>query len=126
MDRKLLLAGQWLGAPSAEVRSPFDGRVITKVAQASPAQAEESLAVAFAARHREQSTGKRREVLTRIAAGLRARAEELARVICDEGGKPISAARVEVARAVETFTLAASELSTFGGRTLAVDLLTNA
>jgi acyl-CoA reductase-like NAD-dependent aldehyde dehydrogenase len=128
MDRKLFLRGQWVGGERAvEVKSPFDGRVVTKVAQASRAQAEEALAFAQAGRVRLQGVpaGKRREVLLRIAAGLRARAEELAKVICDEGGKPIAAARVEVARAVETFTLAAAELATFGGRTLAVDLLSN-
>src|SRR6516225_9709404 len=125
MNRKLLLAGQWVGGGEVEVRSPFDGRVVSNVAQATRAQADQALHTAFDARRRlqDQPAGKRRDVLTKIAAGLRARSEEIAKIICDEGGKPIAAARVEVARAVETFTLAASELATFGGRTLAVDML---
>jgi glyceraldehyde-3-phosphate dehydrogenase (NADP+) len=127
MNRKLLLAGQWVGGGEVEVRAPFDGRAVSNVAQATGAQADQALKAAFDARRRlqDQPAGKRREVLMKIAAGLRARAEEIAKVICDEGGKPIAAARVEVARAVETFTLAASELATFGGRTLAVDMLSN-
>jgi glyceraldehyde-3-phosphate dehydrogenase (NADP+) len=127
MNRKLLLAGQWVGGGEVEVRSPFDGRVVSNVAQATRAQADQALHTAFDARRRlqDQPAGKRRDVLTKIAAGLRARSEEIAKIICDEGGKPIAAARVEVARAVETFTLAASELATFGGRTLAVDMLSN-
>jgi glyceraldehyde-3-phosphate dehydrogenase (NADP+) len=124
--RKLLLAGQWQdGAKTAEVHSPWDGKVVTLVAQASRAQAEDALAHAHAARARlaAQSTKKRREVLERIVGGLRARSEELAAVICREAGKPITAARFEVTRAIETFTLAVAELSTFGGRTLPVDTI---
>src|SRR4051812_15487328 len=123
MDGKLLLAGEGLGGGAVEVRSPVDGRLGATVAAATPAQAEEALAFAYAGRKRlqDQPTGKRREVLTRIAAGLRTRTEEIASLICHEAGKPIAAARIEVARAVETFTLAAAELSTFGGRTLPVD-----
>ena len=126
MPRKLLLAGKWVvGERTADIKAPWDGRVVAQVAQASKAQAEEALSFAHAARPRlqAQSTAKRREVLERIVAGLRARAEELASAICHEAGKPITAARFEVTRAIETFTLAAAELSAFGGRTLPVDTI---
>ena len=84
-DGKLWIDGAWVdGEHQAEVRAPWDGRLLRRVAQASVAQAEQALAVAFAARERlaRQSTGKRREVLEGIEAGLRARAEELAQLIC--------------------------------------------
>ncbi len=99
---------------------------MASVAQASADQAQAALAFAAAARPRlaNQSTAKRREVLERTAAAMRAQAEGLAQAICHEAGKPITAARFEVARAIETFTLAAAELSAFGGRTLAVDTMT--
>ncbi len=130
MRRQLYVAGQWVdGARTADVRNPFNDEVAShcQVAQASSAQAQEALAFAQAARPRlqAQTTGKRREVLERIAAGLKGRGEEVASVICHEAGKPIVAARAEVARAIETFTLAANELAAFGGRTLAVDMLAN-
>jgi glyceraldehyde-3-phosphate dehydrogenase (NADP+) len=128
MNRKLFLKGEWVdGERASEVKNPFDASVVTVAAQASRAQALEALAFAHESRSRlqQQSTGKRREVLLRIAAGLSARADELAQLICHEAGKPLAQARVEVARAVETFTLAASELAAFGGRTLAVDMLAN-
>lgn len=126
MHRKLLLNGRWVdGQRNADIKAPWDGRVVAQVAQASKEQAEEALAAAFAARPRlqAQSTAKRREVLERIVAGLRARAEAIASSICNEAGKPITAARFEVTRAIETFTLAANELSSFGGRTLPVDTI---
>src|SRR5687767_15765513 len=96
--RKLLLAGQWRdGERTADIRSPWDGRVVSTVAQASKPHADEALAFAHAARPRLQAqpTHARRAVLERIVASLRARAEELAQLITAESAKPISAARFE-------------------------------
>lgn len=123
--RPLLLGGKWVqGERAAEIRSPFDGRVVASVAQASRAQADEAIAFAFAARERlaAQSVAKRREVLRGIAAGLLRRQEELIDAIVSEAGKPLKAARTEVSRAVQTYTLAADELSRFGGEVVPVDL----
>ena len=124
-ERKLWLEGSWQsGVAVAEVRSPFDGQVVARVAQASDAQVERALAFAFAARRRlqETSVAERRRVLFAIADGLRRREAELAERICLEAGKPIGSAKVEVQRAVETFTLAASALPSFGGETFPIDL----
>ena len=124
-DGRLWIDGAWVqGEHQAEVRAPWDGRLLGRVAQASPAQAEQAVSVAFGARERlqRQSAGKRREVLEGIVSGLRARGEEMAQAICHEAGKPISLARVEVRRAIEVFWLAAAELSRFGGSIVPVDL----
>ncbi len=124
-DGRLFIDGAWVdGDHQSEVRAPWDGRLLRRVAQASAAQAERALAVASGARERlqRQSTGKRREVLEGIVAGLRARAEELAQAICHEAGKPVTQARVEVGRAVEVFRLAAAELTRFGGSVVPVDM----
>ena len=124
-DGRLWIDGAWVnGEHQAEVRAPWDGRLIRRVAQASAAQAEQAISVASAARERlqRQSTGKRREVLEGIVAGLRARGEEMAQAICHEAGKPITLARVEVRRAIEVFRLAAAELARFGGSIVPVDL----
>ena len=123
-ERKLFLEGSWQpGEGWAEVRSPYDGRSVSRVAQAGPAQVERALAAAVAGRARLQalSTGARRAVLQAVVAGLHARAEELAGLICDEAGKPLRAARSEVQRCIQTFGFAAAELASFGGRTLPVD-----
>ncbi|HUM12685.1 MAG TPA: aldehyde dehydrogenase family protein [Myxococcaceae bacterium] len=124
-DGRLWIDGAWVnGEHQAEVRAPWDGRLVRRVAQASAAQAEQAISVASAARERlqRQSTGKRREVLEGIVAGLRARGEEMAQAICHEAGKPITLARVEVRRAIEVFRLAAAELARFGGSIVPVDL----
>jgi len=124
-DGRLFIEGSWVaGERQVEVRSPWSGEVLRRVAQATPAQAERALAAAFAARSRlaEQSTGKRRDVLEGIVAGLKARAEEMAQLISREAGKPVSIARGEVSRGIEVFRLAAAELSHWGGFIVPVDL----
>jgi len=124
-DGRLWIEGSWVeGERLVEVRSPWSGEVLRRVAQASPAQAERALVAAFAARSRlaAQSTGKRRDVLEGIVAGLKPRAEEMAQLISREAGKPLSLARGEVSRATEVFRLAAAELSHWGGSIVPVDL----
>jgi acyl-CoA reductase-like NAD-dependent aldehyde dehydrogenase len=123
--RKLLLGGEWVdGAAKSAVRSPWNWHAVTEVAQASETQALHALEVASQARERVagQTTAKRREVLFGIADRLRAGEAELVDAIVQEAGKPRGSALAEVRRAVETFTLAASELPSFGGRTFPVDL----
>ncbi len=125
MNRKLLVNGTWRdGQGLVELKSPWDARSLGRVAQASNVDVEDALRDAVAARPRlqAQSTGARRALLTAIAQGLRTRQAELAELICDEAGKPISLARIEVARAVETFTVAAAELTRFGVEGLPIDL----
>ncbi len=125
--RKLLVEGRWEeGESTAQVHAPWDGRVVASVAQASEEQVERALAFAWASRVRvgERPTYERRAVLFRMVELLRHpdRHAALVESIVHEGGKPRRAAETEVARAIETFTLAASELSSFGGRTLPADL----
>ena len=58
---------------------------------------------------------ERAAVLERAAGLLAERAEELARSIATEAGKPLVTARGEAARAVDTFTFAAVEARKLGG-----------
>lgn len=123
--RLLLLEGRFVeGETFAEVRAPWDGRLLAQVAQASYAQAQRALSFASARRASlaGASTGKRRQVLQRIVEGLERRRLDFVDVIVHEAGKPLSAARAEVARAIETFSLSAAELSRFGGELVPVDL----
>lgn len=56
-----------------------------------------------------------------MAAALSERREELAQLITREAGKPIRDARLEVARAIQTFTVAAEEAKRIGGEVLPLD-----
>lgn len=129
MARQLLLAGSFVdGTTTASVHAPFDGRVLSPVAQASWAQADEALTFAVEARGRLQraSAGHRRQLLQRIVQGLEQRRSAFVDLLVHEAGKPLTAARAEVGRAIETFTLAAAELSRFGGDVVPVDLMPGA
>ncbi|HEX4621242.1 MAG TPA: aldehyde dehydrogenase family protein, partial [Myxococcaceae bacterium] len=123
--RMLLLGGEWVdGAARSTIRSPWNGHPVAEVAQAGETQAVQALEFASQARVRvaSQTTAKRREVLFGIVERIRAGEAELVDAIIQEAGKPRGSALAEVRRAVETFTLAASELPSFGGRTFPVDL----
>ena len=64
---------------------------------------------------------KRAEILVRVAGALGRRADEAARQISAEAGKPLKAARVEVARAMSTYTMAAVEARKLAGEMVPMD-----
>src|SRR5437868_14402586 len=64
---------------------------------------------------------KRAEILVRVAGYLGRRHEEAARLICAEAGKPLKAARVEAARAMSTYTMAAVEARKLAGEMVPMD-----
>lgn len=112
------------GASFDVVRAPFDGRELAQVAVASEAEVELALERAFAARAslRDWPRHARAVVLQRTADALRRRAEELARQLALEAGKPLTFARAELARAAVTFEVAAGEARSFGGDEVPLDL----
>lgn len=82
------------------VRHPYDGTEVADVAVPSAAQVERAVA---AVRRATSLPGKARaDVLRRLATLVADRAEEIAETITAENGKPLSAAQVEVSRAVAT------------------------
>jgi acyl-CoA reductase-like NAD-dependent aldehyde dehydrogenase len=64
---------------------------------------------------------KRAEILVKVAAGLGRRHDEVARLISDEAGKPMKAARVEAQRAMSTYTFAAVEARKLAGEMIPMD-----
>jgi glyceraldehyde-3-phosphate dehydrogenase (NADP+) len=71
---------------------------------------------------RKLSSIRRSEILTRVAAGLATRKEEMARTITSENAKTIKLSRGEVDRGIATFTIAAEEAKRIGGEVLPLDL----
>lgn len=64
---------------------------------------------------------KRQDALSTVSRRMRDRAEDLAKVLTIEVGKPINDARTEVARAIETIRIAAEESSRLYGEHLPLD-----
>jgi acyl-CoA reductase-like NAD-dependent aldehyde dehydrogenase len=104
------------------VRSPFDGREVGEVPVASSADVERALARGHAAAERVRRAPRPRHlaiaILEKAAAAIAADAERLARLIEGEAGKPITFARVEVARCIDTLTTARDVARTADGQVL--------
>jgi acyl-CoA reductase-like NAD-dependent aldehyde dehydrogenase len=121
-ERKLLLDGEWIETGEwHEVRSPYSGEVVARVPQAGAEHARRAVDAAAQALESPLPAHKRAEILDRVAALLRERADEVAQTICAEAGKPLKAARVEADRAVSTFTMAAVEARQLAGDVVPMD-----
>ena len=121
-ERKLLVAGELVETGEwIEVRSPYDGAVVGRVARGGAAHARAGVDAAARTLAEPLPAHERAAILDRVAEALEGRREEAARTICAEAGKPIKAARVEAARAVSTYTFAAVAARTLAGETVPMD-----
>jgi len=121
-ERKLLLAGDWIETGDwLEVRSPYSGDVVGRVAKAGADEARRAVDAAEAAMREPLPAYERAAILDRVARLLETRREDAAQLISAEAGKPLKAARVEAARAVSTFTFAAVEARKLVGETVPMD-----
>lgn len=123
--RAFYVAGEAL-APNAglEVFDKFNGSRVATVAKAKRADIDRAIAAAVGAERvmREMPTFKRRLALEHVVRRLTERAEEFARALMAEAGKPISLARGEVGRAIDTFRMSAEECGRVQGETIALDV----
>jgi acyl-CoA reductase-like NAD-dependent aldehyde dehydrogenase len=121
-ERKLLVAGEWIETGDwIEIRSPYSGEVVGRVAKAGADETRRAIDAAEEAMREPLPAHKRAEILVRIVAGIARRHEEAARLICAEAGKPIKTARVEASRAMSTYTFAAVEARTLTGEVVPMD-----
>src|SRR5712692_5397226 len=122
IERKLLVGGEWIDTGEwVEVRSPYSGEVVGRVARASAEHALRAVDAAERAMADPLPAFERAEILDRVAALLRQRGDEAARLISDEAGKPLKAAKIEAARAVSTYTMAAVEARRLVGEMVPMD-----
>ncbi|GAA3289220.1 aldehyde dehydrogenase family protein [Dactylosporangium vinaceum] len=110
------------GRPAAsddavEIRHPYDGRPVGTTSNATPEQVEAAVAAAAAVAPEAAAlpAHARAAALDHVSARLKERADEVARLITAENGKPLKWSRGEVARAVSTFRWAAEEARRFSG-----------
>jgi acyl-CoA reductase-like NAD-dependent aldehyde dehydrogenase len=120
--KPLLIGGEWVETGAwIEVRSPYSGDLVGRVARAGAEEARRAVAAAERALSEPLPAHERAEILVRVAGHLGRRHEELAQLICAEAGKPLAAARTEVSRAVSTFTMAAVEARKLAGEMVPMD-----
>ena len=105
-EKRLLVGGDWIETGEwIDVRSPYSGDVVGRVPRGGAAETRRALDSAERAMASPLPAHERAAILDRVAALLAERADEAARTICAEAGKPMKAARVEASRAVSTFTM---------------------
>jgi acyl-CoA reductase-like NAD-dependent aldehyde dehydrogenase len=122
VERKLLVAGDWIETGEwQEVRSPYSGEVVGRVAKAGAEETRRAIDAAEAAMQEPLPAHKRAEILVRVAGGVGRRHDEVARQISDEAGKPMKAAKIEASRAMSTYTFAAVEARKLAGEIVPMD-----
>src|SRR5712691_4835007 len=121
-ERKLFLDGDWIETGDwLEVRSPYSSELVGRVAKAGADEARRAIDAAEKAMAEPLPAHKRAEILVKVAGALGKRHDEVARLISDEAGKPMKAARVEARRAMSTYTFSAVEARTLTGEMVPMD-----
>ncbi len=124
-EYKFLVGGEWRESDNkVEVINPYDESVIATVSFSSKKDVADAIDSAVKAFDETKTLPSyvRSRILTQISRGIDERKDELAHIISLESGKPIGAAKGEVARAVSTFTIAAEEANRIGGEVLPLDI----
>ena len=123
----IYLAGRWVDSPDVlEVSNPADpDNPAGSTYHATSEQYEEAVTEAVDAfeETRKLPAYERGRILREISAGIKARREELGRLLSLEAGKPIRDALVEVDRATLTFRLGAEEAERITGELIPLDLM---
>src|SRR5687767_1210893 len=123
----IFLAGRWVESPDVlEIANPANtAEPAGATYNATPEQYDEAVEAAVAAFEvtRHLPAYERGRILRDISAGIKARREELGRLISLESGKPIRDSLVEVDRATLTFRLGAEEAERMTGELIPLDLM---
>lgn len=116
IDGQRVETGAW-----TEVRSPYSGALVGRVARGGAAETRRALDAAANALATPLPAHERARLLDATAHLLAERQEEAAQLISAEAGKPLKAARVEAQRAISTYTFAAVEARRLTGETVPMD-----
>ena len=125
-EYKIFLAGEWRETSKYDdVINPFNDQVVGRVCLAGEPEIEEAIkkGVEGFERIKRLPSYKRYEILRAISEGIEGDKERLARVLTLESGKPISDAKGEVNRAVNTFRIAAEEAKRLEGDMIPLDIM---
>ena len=121
---KMFINGRWIESSRTNpVEFPYTGEVIAQVPEAEEEHLEEALCAAVDSLRTisELPSHRRAEILKKVAEGIEEEAEEWAKLLTLETGKPIRESRGEVARAIRTLSLSAQEAERIGGEIVPMD-----
>ena len=106
------------------VTDKYTGAVATRVAVAEPEAIERAIAAAHGCRGamRTLPAHARQSILDHCVDRFESRFDEFAHALCVESGKPITDARGEVTRLIDTFRFAAAEAVRITGEVLEMEI----
>ena len=107
----------------AQLYSPYSGEEIAQIAMADKELTLQAVDAAYNARGvmAKMPAYQRAEILEKVVALLKLRADEAAEIISRESAKPIMFAKAEVARTIETYKFSAEEAKRIHGETIPFD-----
>jgi glyceraldehyde-3-phosphate dehydrogenase (NADP+) len=120
----VFLAGEWRDKPQTiHVTNPYDGSTVDTVPRGDAADVDAALAtLTDGARAMRKLTGfERAQILSRAAALMHERVEDLARTISAEEGKILAESHTEAKRAADVMTISAEEAKRLAGEMLPMD-----
>jgi acyl-CoA reductase-like NAD-dependent aldehyde dehydrogenase len=119
----LTIRGPWGSGEEMVLRAPWDGAELARMATATLDDIDEVLSRARAAAegYRWAPAWKRAQILERTSHLIEENAEQIARLIAAEGGKPLKDARVEAKRGASTFRWAGEEAKRTAGELIEMD-----
>ena len=122
-----LVNGKWLKTENKrEIKNPYNGEVVGVVNIPDLDVALESIKSSQIAYEKFKDTPShvRSTILKKIVEGIEKRKAEFAEILVKEGGKPLKTAKVEVERAIATFTVGMEEANRFlEGELLPIDIV---
>ena len=118
----LFIGGEWVeSGQTITVQNPYTLKEIARVSAAEAGHLEQAVRAARASGMHELTAHRRSGILGAVAERIERERERLTEIIIREAGKPRRYAAGEVARAVQTFSFAASEARRIHGETMELD-----
>lgn len=124
MKKQLFINGEWVEATEyAALLSPYNQEKIAEIPQASEREIDDAITAAHQARTKisKMPAHQRATILENIARIFEERMEEAATIIATEAAKPITLAKGEVARTIQTYKFAAEEAKRISGEVIPLD-----
>ena len=122
----LYIDGRWVDSGDSatlDVVNPTNQETLARIPKASREDAKKAIDAAFEAKERASGipAHERSRILLKVASLIEQNAQEMARLIAMNVGKPLADSEVETARAVLTLTFAAEEAKRISGQTVPLD-----
>jgi acyl-CoA reductase-like NAD-dependent aldehyde dehydrogenase len=108
-----------------EIKNPFSKEVVSKYPMCTKEDTLKALEIAKVASKttRASKLSQRIAWLEDVVSKLKEQKEDIAKTLCDEVGKPITFARVEVDRCIETVSLSIHAMVNLDGHTINTDAM---